>query len=258
MRSGLATEVERVRRAMLARALVLHRGDLAAGSVLWVVAQFLPQLCAAAGIGTGWPQAVLVVATLLLVARGVGRIRTGMLRKGLRPQWTWRGIVATVAGTALLLGTAEPLPWPLRLLCAVAFAAWVTVRFPQAVDAHVRQCLELMTLSTRASTGHRAPWHEIEVAAVHDPALAARENLLLCVGLEATSDAHLPFVAEVAGLTDEAVERSVQQLTAAGLVEVEEKPVGPNPRTWGRLTDLGRAVLVGHLEAVDAMRPDPI
>lgn len=255
MAGELVGEVDRVRRAMLARALVLHRGDLAAGSVLWVLTQFVPQVCGALGVGTAWPRGVIAVATLLLVARGVGRIRTGMLRKGLRPQWTWPGIVATVVGTALLLGTAEPLPWPLRLVCALAFATWVTVRLPRAVDAHVQQCLDLMALATRASTGHRAPWHGIEVAAVRDPALEPRENLLLCVGLEATSDAHLPFVAGVAGLAPEAVARASDQLVAAGLVKVEVKPVGPNPRTWARLTDLGRAVVVGHLEALDASRP---
>lgn len=251
-------EVERVRRAMLSRALVLHRGDLVAGSVLWVLTQFVPQLCAAAGISTGWPRGGLAVATLLLVGRGVGRVRTGMLRKGLRPQWTWPGIVATVVGTALLLGTAEPMPWGLRLVCALAFAGWVTVRLPQAVEAHVEQCLDLMTLSTRASPGHRAPWHGIEVAAVLDPALEPRENLLLCVGLEATSDAHLPYVASVAGISPETAERAGDQLAAAGLVEVEVKPFGPNPRTWGRLTDMGRAVLVGHLEALDASRPGTV
>lgn len=248
-------EVERVRRAMLSRALVLHRGDLVAGSALWVLTQFVPQLCAAAGIGTTWPRVVLAAATLVLVARGVGRVRTGMLRKGLRPQWTWPGILATVVGTALLLGTAEPLPWPLRLVCALAFAGWVTVRLPQAVDAHVQQCLDLMTLATRASGGHRAPWHGIEVAAVCDPALAAPAHLLLCVGLEATSDAHLPFVADVVGLSSHAAELASEHLAAAGLVEVQDKPVGPNPRTWAGLTDLGRAVLVGHLEALDASRP---
>lgn len=242
----------RLRTRMLEHTFSVHPGDLAVGAVGWIATQYLPQLSAA----TGWPawpfRVVLGLLVLVLVGRALARIRTGMLAKPLRPKFTARGIVVTVVVLVVLTVSGNAEQWWLRLACMVAFSLWVVVGLPRAVARHRARVVALLGSSTRGSAGHRAPWHGIEVDAALSPVLGDADALLLCVGLEATGDAHLATVASEAGLTPERGARAKERLVEAGLVGLEPKPFGPHPRDWGRLTPEGHRTLVAHLEALDA------
>ncbi|MFF9870452.1 transcriptional regulator [Streptomyces sp. NPDC013953] len=61
------------------------------------------------------------------------------------------------------------------------------------------------------------------------------------------------FVRDTVGLSDSALSKQISKLCDQGYVEVERGYVGKRPRTWINLTEAGKAALLNHVAALQAI-----
>jgi DNA-binding MarR family transcriptional regulator len=86
------------------------------------------------------------------------------------------------------------------------------------------------------------------VTARPDPLIHPITRLSIC-GLLAAGADWIEFAAlrDAAGISDSVLSKQSRVLEDAGYVDVRKGAVGRRPRTWFRLTVLGREALEGHL-----------
>ncbi len=75
-------------------------------------------------------------------------------------------------------------------------------------------------------------------------------RLSICAALAGADWAEFSAVRDVTELTDSALSKNARVLEETGYVELRKGKVGRRPRTWLRLTPLGRAALDKHVGAL--------
>jgi DNA-binding transcriptional ArsR family regulator len=84
-----------------------------------------------------------------------------------------------------------------------------------------------------------------------DPVVHAPARLSICAVLAAATDwVEFATVRDAAALGDSALSKHSRALEEAGYLEVRKGAVGRRPRTWFRLTRVGRRALSTHIEAL--------
>ena len=83
-----------------------------------------------------------------------------------------------------------------------------------------------------------------------DELIHAPTRLSLVSLLAATEWADFRFLRESAGLSDSALSKQLTTLQDAGYIEIRKGFVGKRPRTWARLTGVGRAAFDQHVAAL--------
>ncbi|GAA3859673.1 transcriptional regulator [Saccharothrix violaceirubra] len=87
-----------------------------------------------------------------------------------------------------------------------------------------------------------------------DPVVHPLPRLSLCAALAAGPGwVEFAVVRETTGLSDSAVSKHSRALEGGGYVEIKKGAVGRKPRTWLRLTPMGRARLAGHVAALQRL-----
>jgi DNA-binding MarR family transcriptional regulator len=82
-------------------------------------------------------------------------------------------------------------------------------------------------------------------AVIHPP------TRLSIVALLATADeADFAFVRDSVGVSDSVLSKHGSALEAAGYVEIRKGHVGKRPRTWFKLTPVGRRAFAAHVAAL--------
>jgi DNA-binding MarR family transcriptional regulator len=80
---------------------------------------------------------------------------------------------------------------------------------------------------------------------IHQPTRLAIVSLLA-----ATEWAEFKFVRDSVTLSDSALSKQLTTLEEAGYVEIRKGFVGKRPRTWAKLTVIGRAAFQQHVAAL--------
>ncbi len=83
-----------------------------------------------------------------------------------------------------------------------------------------------------------------------DDVIHAPVRFSVVAALAATTEAEFNWVRDAVGVTDSALSKQVSTLEQAGYVQVRKGYVGKRPRTWLRLSPLGRAAYDQHLQAL--------
>ena len=83
-----------------------------------------------------------------------------------------------------------------------------------------------------------------------DELIHAPTRLALVALLAATEWADFRFLRDSAGLSDSALSKQLTILEDAGYIETRKGFVGKRPRTWARLTSVGRAAFDQHVAAL--------
>lgn len=86
-----------------------------------------------------------------------------------------------------------------------------------------------------------------------DPVIHAPVRLQIVSLLAAVEEAEFGFVRDAVGVSDSVLSKHGSALEAAGYVQLRKGYVGKRPRTWYRLTDLGRTAFrtyVSHLQEI--------
>ncbi len=79
-------------------------------------------------------------------------------------------------------------------------------------------------------------------------------RLSMCAALAAGPGwVEFAVVRDTTGLSDSAVSKHSRVLEDGGYVEIRKGAVGRKPRTWLRLTPMGRARLTGHIAALQQL-----
>ena len=97
---------------------------------------------------------------------------------------------------------------------------------------------------------HAHPRHEL------DPQLNSPVRLSIIAALVPLDDAEFHAVRDAIEVSDSVLSKQVGVLEAAGYIEVTKGYVGKRPRTWLKVTDLGREALRQHLAALHALIKD--
>ncbi len=84
-------------------------------------------------------------------------------------------------------------------------------------------------------------------AAGRQPILETGPRLAMCALLQSADWVDFATVRNLLGVSDPMVSKHSRTLEDAGLLEVRKGAVGRRPKTWFRLTPVGRAALQGHL-----------
>ncbi len=90
-----------------------------------------------------------------------------------------------------------------------------------------------------------------------DEFIHAPTRLQIASVLIVAERAEFGFVRDTTGLSDSALSKQVRVMEEAGYVDVEKGYVGKRPRTWLRLSKIGRAAFEGHLAALRLL-PIPV
>lgn len=85
------------------------------------------------------------------------------------------------------------------------------------------------------------------------PILATATRFIIVAMLGTTVEAEFAVVRDAANLSDSALSKQAAALEAAGYLLIRKGYVGKRPRTWLRLTDLGRQALHQHVAALNAI-----
>jgi DNA-binding transcriptional ArsR family regulator len=80
-----------------------------------------------------------------------------------------------------------------------------------------------------------------------DALLETGPRLALCALLQGAEWVDFATARDMLTVSDSAISKHSRTLEEAGYLEVRKGFVGRRPRTWFRLTAVGRAALVGHL-----------
>jgi DNA-binding MarR family transcriptional regulator len=80
-----------------------------------------------------------------------------------------------------------------------------------------------------------------------DPLLETGPRLALCALLQGAEWVDFATTREMLSVSDSAISKHSRTLEDAGYIEVRKGSIGRRPRTWFRLTPLGRGALTGHL-----------
>jgi DNA-binding transcriptional ArsR family regulator len=83
-----------------------------------------------------------------------------------------------------------------------------------------------------------------------DELIHAPTRLAIVSLLAASEEADFKFIRDSVGLSDSALSKQLTILEEAGYVAIGKGFVGKRPRTTARLTRLGRAAFVRHVEAL--------
>jgi DNA-binding transcriptional ArsR family regulator len=83
-----------------------------------------------------------------------------------------------------------------------------------------------------------------------DELIHAPTRLSLVSLLAATEWADFRFLRESAGLSDSALSKQLSTLEDAGYIEIRKGFVGKRPRTWAKLTGVGRTAFDQHVAAL--------
>lgn len=81
-----------------------------------------------------------------------------------------------------------------------------------------------------------------------DELIHAPTRLSIVSLLGASDWAEFRFIRDTLELSDSALSKQLTLLESAGYVEIRKAFVGKRPRTWARLSGLGRAAFEGHVE----------
>ncbi|WDZ93055.1 transcriptional regulator [Nocardiopsis sp. HUAS JQ3] len=84
-------------------------------------------------------------------------------------------------------------------------------------------------------------------AAGRQPILETGPRLAMCALLQSANWVDFATVRSLLGVSDPMVSKHSRTLEDAGLLEVRKGAVGRRPKTWFRLTPVGRTALIGHL-----------
>jgi DNA-binding MarR family transcriptional regulator len=80
-----------------------------------------------------------------------------------------------------------------------------------------------------------------------DPLLETGPRLALCALLQGAEWVDFATARDMLAVSDSAISKHSRTLEDAGYLEVRKGSIGRRPRTWFRLTTVGRAALAGHL-----------
>jgi DNA-binding MarR family transcriptional regulator len=86
-----------------------------------------------------------------------------------------------------------------------------------------------------------------EGVAARQPILETGPRLAMCALLQSAEWVDFATVRTLLGVSDPMVSKHSRTLEDAGLLEVRKGAVGRRPKTWFRLTPVGRAALRSHL-----------
>jgi DNA-binding MarR family transcriptional regulator len=89
-----------------------------------------------------------------------------------------------------------------------------------------------------------------ESAARFDELIHAPTRLSLVSLLAAAEWAEFKYLRDALELSDSALSKQLSTLEAAGYIQVRKGFVGKRPRTWARLSPVGRAAFTGHVAAL--------
>lgn len=89
-----------------------------------------------------------------------------------------------------------------------------------------------------------------------DEAIHAPVRLSIVAALAATDEAEFAAVRDAVEVSDSALSKHASALEQAGYVAVRKGYVGKRPRTWLKLTPVGRAALTAHLAALRRIAGD--
>ncbi|QUX27397.1 transcriptional regulator [Nocardiopsis akebiae] len=84
-------------------------------------------------------------------------------------------------------------------------------------------------------------------AAARQPILETGPRLAMCALLQSANWVDFATVRDLLGVRDPMVSKHSRTLEDAGLLEVRKGAVGRRPKTWFRLTPVGRTALQSHL-----------
>lgn len=82
-------------------------------------------------------------------------------------------------------------------------------------------------------------------------------RLALCALLQGAEWVEFGTARDLLGVADPSVSKNARTLEDAGYVEITKGAVGRRPRTWFRLTPVGREALASHLAWLDRLRSTP-
>ena len=83
-----------------------------------------------------------------------------------------------------------------------------------------------------------------------DELIHASTRLSIVSLIAATEWADFKFIRDGIGLSDSALSKQLTTLEEAGYVEIRKGFVGKRPRTWAKLTIIGRAAFQRHIAAL--------
>lgn len=86
-----------------------------------------------------------------------------------------------------------------------------------------------------------------------DPHIHAPVRLQIVSLLAATEEAEFAFVRDQVGISDSVLSKHAGALEAVGYVEIRKGYVGKRPRTWLKLSPLGRQAYADHVAALQAI-----
>jgi DNA-binding MarR family transcriptional regulator len=80
-----------------------------------------------------------------------------------------------------------------------------------------------------------------------DPLLETGPRLALCALLQGAEWVDFATARDMLAVSDSAISKHSRTLEDAGYLDVRKGSIGRRPRTWFRLTAVGRVALTGHL-----------
>ena len=83
-----------------------------------------------------------------------------------------------------------------------------------------------------------------------DELIHAPTRLAIIALLAATEEADFKFIRDSVALSDSALSKQLITLDEAGYVQIRKGFIGKRPRTWAKLTTLGRAAFEQHVAAL--------
>jgi DNA-binding transcriptional ArsR family regulator len=83
-----------------------------------------------------------------------------------------------------------------------------------------------------------------------DELIHAPTRLAIIALLAATEEADFKFIRDSVALSDSALSKQLITLDDAGYVQIRKGFIGKRPRTWAKLTTLGRAAFEQHVAAL--------
>ncbi|MEU4804252.1 transcriptional regulator [Actinosynnema sp. NPDC023587] len=87
-----------------------------------------------------------------------------------------------------------------------------------------------------------------------DPTIHPLPRLTLCATLAAGPEwTEFHVARDTTGLSDSALSKHARTLEGVGYVEIRKGAVGRRPRTWLRLTPLGRSRFAAHVSTLERL-----
>lgn len=86
-----------------------------------------------------------------------------------------------------------------------------------------------------------------------DPVINTSTRLSIVALLSPTEEMEFSAVRDAAGLSDSTLSKQATALEAAGYVGIRKGYMGKRPRTWLRLTPVGRQAFDSHVVALRAL-----